>query len=195
MMMNWGIFIVIIVMYTEQCNGYLCNGMYNRMMSHVIKGLNAAVDPVTALPVSLPAPEPKLQRTDNIIERMALFALSSILALAINTTDRKLLVRNIGFSYTNFVRITKLLIAKSRNISDVTDAIIKILTVILPKFVTDFFRTNYAKNSRYICEASSLWFTFGFIEWLVGPAERSIIDIISYLLSHPITRLLGFMLT
>lgn len=54
----------------------------------------------------------------------------------------------------------------------VSVSILELLNRVLPSFVREFFRNNYAKNSKYICTASSQWFSFGFIEWLVGPAER-----------------------
>ena len=181
-MLRSSITIIIVFVYIAQSNGFVRHCNNNRILAHIAKAANAVVDPLAPdkLPVSLPAPEPKLQRTDNVVERMALFLLSSILAFSIKTTDRDLLIRNIGFSYNNFVRITKLLVVKSRNIRDVSEAIVKILTSILPKFIIKFFQTNYSKNSRYICEASSLWFTFGFIEWLVGPAERFLTDASSH---------------
>ena len=114
------------------------------------------------------------ERSDNLIEKTAIFSLSVLLAtICPKPCDA---FHKVGFSYQNFVQITKLLL-RGRSPNAIRDSITALLTKILPTFVRDFFRDQYAKNPRVLCEMSVQWFGFGFLTWLIGPVEPQLTEV------------------
>jgi Beta-carotene isomerase D27-like, C-terminal len=111
----------------------------------------------------------KLQpRNDTIIEKAAIFSLSFLLSTI--TPNPQVAITKLGTSYSNFVDVSKLMLqAKTPDV--IKDRIVDLLLKVLPKIIRDGFASKYIESPRWVCESSVTWFGFGFLEWLVGPAE------------------------
>ena len=126
------------------------------------------------LPTKLSSAYPP--RNDSIVELMAIFSITSLLATICPQPIEAL--KRVGPSYDNFVQVSKLLL-RGRSPNGIRDSITGLLTKVLPKFVRNFFRDQYAKSPKLICELSVQWFGFGFLTWLIGPVEPALTEIVS----------------
>ena len=132
--------------------------------------LGSSAPPVDAPPQALfPA------KVDSFPERGAIMLLSWILSRryflttnALQLEARKLLSWRMSFG--DFAGITKLLLRRSNgSVAELQTKIVSLLSFFVPARVKDFFRVEYAKNARLICEQSSEWIqSFGLIAWLIG---------------------------
>lgn len=109
-------------------------------------------------------------RKDNLFERFALFLLS--FALSKISPDINSASKKVGFNYSNFVGVTKTLLNKNRNAIDISTDVLNLLKFLLPIQLRSAFKKKALNDPKYISEASSLWMSYGFISWLVGPTER-----------------------
>eukprot|EP00640_Fibrocapsa_japonica_P004389 CAMPEP_0113939022 /NCGR_PEP_ID=MMETSP1339-20121228/5420_1 /TAXON_ID=94617 /ORGANISM="Fibrocapsa japonica" /LENGTH=226 /DNA_ID=CAMNT_0000942405 /DNA_START=137 /DNA_END=817 /DNA_ORIENTATION=+ /assembly_acc=CAM_ASM_000762 len=113
------------------------------------------------------APTP-LPKDDNAYEKVALFSLSFALAVLCDKPFQAL--KEVGGQYSDFVRVTRLFLS-NRSPNDVKMKLVGLLSVVIPPPVKKFFREKYAEDPKFITDNSVLWFTFGFLTWLVGPTE------------------------
>ena len=113
------------------------------------------------------------ERPDNLIERTAIFSITTLLATICPNPGQAL--KKVGFSYANFVEVSKLLLRHDPN--TIRDSITGLLAKIIPAFVSNFFREQYAKSPKIICEMSVQWFGFGFLTWLIGPVEPQLTEV------------------
>ena len=73
-------------------------------------------------------------------------------------------------TFEDFVAITKKFLGLPPN--EIKSRILNFLTNLIPLPIRALFRVGYQANRRMICEQSSLFMTFGLLDWLVGPSER-----------------------
>jgi hypothetical protein len=109
-----------------------------------------------------------LKRNDTVIEKIAIFSLSLLLS-SISPDPLKSLSKS-GFSYSNFVDCSKILL-EFQTPDIIKTKIVSLIVRILPSFVRDYFKTKYRETPRLVAELSVRWFEFGFLHWLVGPVE------------------------
>ena len=163
---------VLLCLCAQLC---VCKGLAARAAVGARAAMGARAAARTALRSAQPALDCKEQtlsrRNDNALERCGIYILCVLLCTICSDTT---CWSDIGFDYTrNFVPVAKrLLKQRGKSMQMVSVSILELLNRVLPKAMREFFRSKYQENSQYICSASSQWFSFGFIEWLVGPAER-----------------------
>ena len=63
-------------------------------------------------------------------------------------------------------------------VTSIRASIVGLLKSLMPAKVRSFFQTKFIETPRYICESSSEWMKFGFLDWLVGPMERTQVQIV-----------------
>ena len=111
----------------------------------------------------------KLQsRNDTFVEKAAIFSLGLLLSQI--TVNPSISRKELGFDYSNFVTISKLLLLE-RSPDEIKTVIVNLLVKILPRQIRDAFRSKYQEDPRWVCESSVQWFGFGFLEWLIGPTD------------------------
>lgn len=117
------------------------------------------------------SPPITIKRNDNIIEKLIIGSLTFLLAFISHELFSKkwyAAMRDVGFEYKNFVMVTKALITRrDKPIAEVSSSIVRLLNVILPPFVKEFFKKSYQQNPKFICTSSSLWYRKSFLSDIV----------------------------
>lgn len=143
---------------------------WNTISRHSAKFSTRAPSPQTRPQL----PTQKQPREDNVFERLAL-GLACVL-LSLISPNRIQLLRQAGPSYKSFVKVTKMMLSEamigSWSPRDMSTSIQSLLRTVLPLPLRNAFKDTFKKDPKYLCEASSLWMSFGFIEFLVGKVER-----------------------
>mmetsp|Transcript_28460 Transcript_28460/g.28790 ORF Transcript_28460/g.28790 Transcript_28460/m.28790 type:complete len:304 (+) Transcript_28460:165-1076(+) len=118
----------------------------------------------------------KVERKTNLFEKGAIFLLSFLLAFV--APNRKECMENVrlGMDFDGFVKVTKKMLQGTDAIT-LRTIIVNLLKKLMPEKVRLFFQETYQTNPQYLCESSSQWMTFGFLDWLIGPTHRFHVNI------------------
>ena len=133
---------------------------------HIVVKTEATVESLS------PCPKPSYYpRNDQWWEKLMILGITFLLS---KLSKNEVLVKKnvfIGLGFSNFVAISKDLLRNS-TAESIKNSIVALLRNLMPDVVRHWFQSAYSRNPRYICESSSLFMSFGLLEWLVGPVER-----------------------
>ena len=83
-----------------------------------------------------------------------------------------------SFNFDGFCKVTKVLLRSAgARPETIKIKIVALLKLLMPMKVINFFKETFASDPKLLCEQSSEWIGFGFLDWLVGDTERITVDI------------------
>jgi hypothetical protein len=109
-------------------------------------------------------------RKDGIFSKIAIFALSYLLAAVSKKKSEAMKHVYPGMDFGNFVKVTRTLLVGTAD--DIKNLIVGLLLSLMPPPVRESVRKICLERPRWISEKSSEFMSFGLLGWLVGPVER-----------------------
>jgi Beta-carotene isomerase D27-like, C-terminal len=137
--------------------------------------IKSEVDENTS-PALLPIyPAQSTRSKDAIWEKMAIFLLSwSLACVSVDKYDAMKYVYP-GMGYPQFVSVSRTLLRGTAE--DINKRIVNVLLSVIPLKLRISITEYCLLKPRWIAEKSSEFMSFGLLGWLVGPVERTIIQI------------------
>ena len=182
--------IAFIALASEQCSSYQL-GLPGKRISHrnhfvhvastitpfdsTDNYVKNAVDE-NASPALLPIyPAQSTRSKDAIWEKMAIFLLSwSLACVSVDKYDAMKYVYP-GMGYAQFVSVSRTLLRGTAD--DINKRIVNVLLSVIPLKLRISITEYCRLKPRWIAEKSSEFMSFGLLGWLVGPVERTMIQI------------------
>ena len=136
-------------------------------------------DTTSEIPLELPQSSMPSPRKDNLLERGLMFLLSFLLVRLIDDkVFREEAMGELRFNFDGFCKVTKVLLRSAGARPETIKIKDSSLTQVTHASEGDkLFKETFASDPKLLCEQSSEWIGFGFLDWLVGDTERITVDI------------------
>jgi Beta-carotene isomerase D27-like, C-terminal len=182
--------IAFVALAFERCSSYHLRLPSKRISHHsYFSGLASTLTPFDSTdnyiksevdentsPALLPIyPAQSTRSKDAIWEKMAIFLLSwSLACVSVDKYDAMKYVYP-GMGYPQFVSVSRTLLRGTAE--DINKRIVNVLLSVIPLKLRISITEYCLLKPRWIAEKSSEFMSFGLLGWLVGPVERTIIQI------------------
>lgn len=181
------VFIALLALAPLRCSSYHF-GSHTRVLSHrshfsvlastltpldsTDSRIKIAADENTLLPIY---PAQSTRSKDAIWEKMAIFILSwSLACVSVDKYDAMKFVYP-GMGYPQFVSVSRTLLRGTAD--DINKRIVNVLLSVIPQKLRTSIIEYCLLKPRWIAEKSSEFMSFGLLGWLVGPVERTVIQV------------------